>query len=86
MQFEGAVIKEQGVTFAIVVVKSHILNTQGQCEETRSAFRPAFPGLPIILMAQDHRGTPTYQGRKDIVNFLSHIHPSRIPWKKYNYN
>jgi hypothetical protein len=34
-------------------------------------------------MAQDSRGVPTYQGRRDIVRFLSEISFERIPWKKY---
>ncbi|MFN0290123.1 hypothetical protein [Pedobacter helvus] len=86
MQVEGAVVKEQGVTFAIVVVKSHVLNTSGQCEDARSSFRSIFPGVPIILMAQNNQGTPTYQGRRDIVQFLSRIHVSQIPWKRYTIN
>ena len=86
MQFEGAVIKEQGVTFAIVVVKSYVLNSKVETNKTRSAFQSYFPGVPIILMARDGHSTPTYQGRKDIVHFLSHISPSRIPWKKYTVN
>lgn len=83
MSFDGAVVKEQGVTFAIVIVKPHILNTSSSCDETRQGFSRYFPGMPIILMAQDSRGIPTYQGKKDIVNFLSNINPSRIPWKRY---
>ena len=86
MQFEGAVIREQGVTFAIVIVKSHVLNSISEINNARSAFRQFFPSVPIILMAQDHRGIPTYQGRRDIVEFLSHINPSRIPWKRYSAN
>jgi len=42
-----------------------------------------FPGLPIILMAQDGRGVPTYWGRKDIVAFLAKLHVPQIPWKEY---
>lgn len=83
MQFEGAVIKEQGVTFAIVIVKSHVLNSSAQIEQARRGLAGYFPGLPVILMAQDSRGVPTYQGKKDIVAFLSNVHVSRIPWKKY---
>lgn len=83
MQIDGAVIKEQGVTFAIVVVKSHVLNNSVERERVRASCSDIFPGIPIILMAQDSRGIPTYQGRKDIVNFLANIHPSRIPWKRY---
>ncbi len=86
MQLEGAVIREQGQTFAIVVVKPHILNNSAECDDARRNFRNIFPGMPIVLMAQDSRGLPTYQGRPDIVKFLASISVSRIPWKKYNYN
>ena len=86
MQFDGAVIKEQGITFAIAVVKAHVLNSTSQCESARRSFSGAFPGVPIILMAQDARGIPTYQGRTDIVRFLRNVHPSQIPWKRYSYS
>lgn len=86
MQFDGAVIKEQGVTFAIVVVKPNVLDSSSQREETRKGFSHVFPNMPIILMAQNSRGIPTYSGRTDIVNFLANVHPSRIPFKKYSIN
>lgn len=85
MQLDGALLKEQNVTFAIVVVQRHVLNSPSESDDARRSFSRVFPGVPIILMAQDHRGTPTYQGRRDIVAFLSHVHPSRIPWKTYSY-
>ena len=86
IKVQGAIIKEQGVTFAITVVKSHILHSQSQCQQASASFQPLFPGIPIILMAQDSRGTPTYWGRKDIVNFLSSVHPGQIPWQEYTFN
>lgn len=85
-KIQGAVIKEQDVTFAIVIVKQHILQSQSESQKAAQAFIPYFPGLPIILMAQDSYGTPTYWGRKDIVNFLANIHISQIPWKEYSFN
>lgn len=85
MQFDGVLLKEQGVTFAIVIVKPHVLNSSTECENARRSFTPVFPGVPIILMAQNSRGVPTYQGRPDIVNFLAKVSPSRIPWKRYSY-
>jgi hypothetical protein len=85
MQFEGAVIREQSVTFAIVVVKQHILNSASEAANAVRNFRPAFPGLPIILMGQDNRGLPTYYGRRDIVDFLANISISRIPWQRYSF-
>jgi hypothetical protein len=86
MQFEGAVIREQGVTFAVVVVKNHVLNSTHEANQTIASFRPLFPGMPVVLMAQDGSGRPTYYGRPDISKFLSNIIPSRIPWKRYTLN
>lgn len=83
MKFQGAVIKEQGQTFAIVIVKPHVLNSPIERDRLKSSFSPFFPGRPLVLMAQDSRGIPTYHGRRDIVNFLASVHPSRIPWKEY---
>lgn len=83
MEFEGAKVTEQGVTFGIVIVKAHALRSTPEQAGARQLGTQAFGPIPIILMAQDGRGTPTYQGRRDIVNFLSHIAFQRIPWKKY---
>ena len=85
MSFDGALIKEQGVTFAIVVVKPSVL-TSADKESIRQNFSHYFGYVPTILMAQNSRGIPTYDGRRDIVKFLSHIHPYRIPWKHYTVN
>lgn len=82
MSFDGALIKEQNVIFAIVVVKPHIL-THPKRETIRLRFMHYFGNIPIILMAQNSKGIPTYNGRRDIVHFLASIHPSRIAWKHY---
>jgi hypothetical protein len=79
-----ALVKEQGVTFAVVIVKSHVVNSPNR-EEARNSFRPYFPlGIPIILMSQDTRGVPTYHGKEDIVRFLASIDHRRLPWKRRN--
>jgi hypothetical protein len=86
MQFEGSVIREQGVTFAIVIVKPHVLDSTDEANRMARSFLPVFGPMPIILMAQDSRGTPTWYGRRDIVNFLRNVPISAIPWKKYALN
>jgi hypothetical protein len=85
VKIEGSVIKEQGVTFALVIVKRHVLCSKQRAENARRSFSTLFPGMPIILMAQDARGVPTYWGRRDIVNCLASIHISQIPWKIYTF-
>ena len=83
MTFEGALIKEQGVKFAIVIVKQHVINNRYNANRAVLSFQPAFPGIPVILMAQNHRGTQTYYGRRDIVNFLKNVPLQCIPWQKF---
>lgn len=83
MKFQGAVVKEQGVTFAVVVVKNYVLSVRSTAQKVAQSFSQVFPGVPVILMAQDSRGVPAYRGRRDIVRFLSNIDFRRLPWKEY---
>ena len=83
MTFEGAVVKEQGVTFAIVVVKKHVVDDRTRANEAIGSFARVFGNVPTILMAQGAHGTPKYYGRRDIVNFMSKVPVTAIPWKKY---
>ena len=84
MKFDGAVVKEQGVMFAIVVVKNHVVNDRIQAEKTVHAFQAStFPGIPVVLMGQSH-GRAKFFGRPDIVRFLSRVPFHSIPWKRFN--
>ncbi len=83
MQFEGAKVTEQGVTFGIVIVKPHVLNSSQEQAGARALGTQAFGPIPIVLMAQDGHGVPTYQGRPDIVRFLSNVFVEQIPWQRY---
>ena len=83
MKFQGAVIKEQGVTFAIVIVKKSVIDNPSEAMKTIQSLQPLFPGIPVILMAQDARGVPTYYGKQDIARFMARIPLQAIPWKEY---
>jgi hypothetical protein len=85
-KIQGAVIKEQGQTFAIAIVKMFVLDSHTERENMANSLLPLFPRMPIVLMAQDSRGIPKYWGRKDIVNLLANIEISRIPWKEYTFS
>jgi hypothetical protein len=83
MKFQGAIVKEQGVTFAIIIVKKHLLDNRLEADRTIRALQPLFPGLPVVLMAQNSRGVPSYFGRPDIARFLANTTLEAIPWKEY---
>jgi len=87
--FQGAKIQEQGVTFAIVSVQPYVLANPDKTEANRiiASFQlRVFPGVPVILMAQDPRNIPTYYGRHDIARFLSTVPAQNIPWQHFTIN
>ena len=84
MTIQGAVILEQGVTFAVVVVKQSVTNYTSRIIKTRQQLQQFFPNMPIILMSQDSSGTPHYYGRRDFVEFLKTVRLEQIPWKEYH--
>jgi hypothetical protein len=84
-RFDGAVIREQGVEFAIAVVRRLVLNNPSQRDQAQTEFASLF-GLPTVLMAQDAQGTPTYYGRPDLVKFLASVPVGAIPWRSYSLN
>ncbi len=86
MEFEGCVLKEQGQVFGIVIVRAEVLNNSFEASKMRQFGVQAFGNIPIVLMAQNYRGTSTYLGRRDIVDFLASISMSKIPWKRYTLN
>ena len=77
MVIHGAVIIEQGVTFAIISVKPLITQYTVRATAFRREIAPYFPNMPVVLMSQDSDGQPHYYGRKDIVDFLSTYKDSR---------
>ena len=83
MKIHGAVIIEQGVTFAIIAVKPSVTRYTTRLVQARQELSQFFPNMPIILMSQDNNGVPHYYGRKDIVDFLKTVRLDQIPWKVY---
>lgn len=84
MSFDAALVREQGVTFAVVVVKNHVVSSDSSRRDAMNAFGTHFPGVPIVLMAQDGRGRPTYWGRPDIVRFLARVPVNALPWNRFS--
>jgi hypothetical protein len=85
MKFHAAVMREQGVTFAVVVVRSNVLRSMPECTRAQLTFGPAFPGLPIVLLARDQQGIPAFHGPRNIVALLSNIPLDAIAWREYVY-
>lgn len=84
MKVTAALVKEQGVSFAVVTVKGWALNLSER-DSTANSFRACFPGFNIILMSQDSQGRATFYGRRDIVQFLQNVPTRALPWKEFTF-
>ena len=83
MEVEAALVKEQGVTFAVVVVKPGVLATAARRDDIAANLQPYWAGVPVVLMEQDHNGVPRYYGRRDLVRFLARVPVEALPWQKW---
>jgi hypothetical protein len=82
MRAEVALIKEQGVNFAVIAVAA-AANTPATREETLEEASGWFPGIPVVIMSvSGHR--PRYFGRRDLVRFLANVPVEALPWRKVN--
>jgi len=83
MKIKGAIIKEQGVKFAIIETTTATLKSQTEMNTIKQKFSPLFGDIPMTFMAKNARGIPVFVGRKDIVDFLSNNDMNKIPWRKF---
>ena len=77
----AAIIKEQGVTFAVVHVPASSVRNNNVAEKTKLTYEKYFK-IPVVLMYDDSNRTRWY-GRNDIVDFISDYSFKQIPWKIY---
>lgn len=76
-RWEIALVKEQGINFAVASVKDSVIINRHQADDVISALSWEL-GQPVVLLgARQHR----LYGRSDIVRFLRNVHPSRLPWR-----
>ena len=76
--WQVALVREQGVEFAVVSVRDSVLDIPTERDELIRFWSTQLMRPTVLIGAQRHR---TY-GRDDIVRFLSRVHPSRLPWRR----
>jgi hypothetical protein len=82
--FKGALIKEQGVTFAVVEVPWSVISGGDEvARKERERYEPVFKDIPIVLAYRGADRRARFAGRPDIVKFLVSAGWARIPWKRY---
>ena len=80
-----ALVKEQGVNFAVVNVKRSVMTGPvSKKNELVAAFSTKF-GVPAVLMAPDVRGQMEFFGRPDLSRWLANniLDPGQLPWREF---
>ena len=83
MKVQGAAISLAGQNFAVVLVGMDMVQNPGEADMAIDSMQPAFGGVPVILMAQNDKASPTYYGDQGIVALLADVPVEKMPWKEY---
>lgn len=78
--WQVALVREQGVEFAVVCVRDSVVDSPGERDELIRWWSLQLMRPVALIGAERHR---TY-GRRDIVDFLGSVHPSQLPWRQMN--
>lgn len=82
----AALFKEQGVTVAVISVKSSACLNEAEQRKTLNGVSGFFPEANTVIVWEKPNGQQQFYGRPDIVKFLCNIHPARLPWKEYTFS
>lgn len=80
--WQVALIREQGVEFGVVVVSDHVIDSPTERETLLHGWTLELRRPVALMGAQRHR---TY-GRRDLVDWLGSVSPSRLPWRQVTIN
>lgn len=83
---DAAIVREQGVEFTVVSVRSSAASSQTESARVIDGLTSYFPGRPIILMARVGSRIKFIGERTDIVRWLANVPVNALPWKQYRFS
>jgi hypothetical protein len=83
MKGHVALVQEQDVRFAVVVVRPSVISgLKSERDDAVRAFSAEF-GVPAVLMVHGSGGSPIYYGRPDLVEALADVRAEQLPWREF---
>jgi hypothetical protein len=83
MKVQAAAISLQTHQFVVVVSQTALVASPGEADMAIDDLRLYFSGVPVVLMAQQDDGSPSYYGDSQLVKLLAGIPIDKMPWKEY---
>ena len=71
------------INVVVVLVGMDLVESAGEADMAIDTMRPSFGGVPVVLMAQNEKGSPTYYGDEELVGLLAGVPVDKMPWKEY---
>lgn len=76
--WQVALVREQGVEFAVVAVKDSVINNHTERNQLIAWWQGELSRPVVLLGARRHEVC----GRRDLAQFVANIGPSRLPWRR----
>ena len=83
VKVQAAAISLQGHQFVVVVSQMKLVASPGEADMAIDDLQPYFGGVPVVLLAQQDDGSPSYYGDSQLVELLAGIPIDKMPWKEY---
>ena len=83
VNIQAAAISLQGIRFVVVAAAMSLVRSPGDAALVIVDLQERFGGVPVVLMAQDEAGVPTYYGDDGLLRLLAPIPLDKLPWKEY---
>ena len=77
----GAVIREQGVTFAVALVKDPVIRNRTEAARVTASVSGLLRCQLVALIGESTG--EVVANRRDIADFVASIDHDRIPWREY---
>ena len=75
LKFSAAIVKESDHEFAVVLVKTEVVNNLARARMVSAGCSTVLTGKPIVLAAQDAVGRFSFHGRKELIEILRKLEP-----------
>jgi len=74
------------VTFALAIVKRDVISNLAAASRIEAALQTVFPGVSVILVAEDEDALTNYLSRRELSDFAGRLSCRVVPSSKISLN
>lgn len=74
------------ITFALAIVKRDVISNRAESSKVEAALQTIFPGVSVILVAEDDDALANYRSRREFSDFTNRVSCRVVPSSKISLN